>query len=58
MKMLKIFKLLKLLSKSKSMGVMIAIDDFGAGYSNFERLLEFNPDILKNRWEIDKKYSK
>jgi len=56
--MLKIFKLLKLLSKSKSMGVMIAIDDFGAGYSNFERLLEFNPDILKNRWEIDKKYSK
>lgn len=31
----------------KSMGVMIAIDDFGAGYSNFERLLEFSPDILK-----------
>ena len=26
---------------------MIAIDDFGAGYSNFERLLEFEPDILK-----------
>ena len=26
---------------------MIAIDDFGAGYSNFERLLEFSPDILK-----------
>lgn len=31
----------------KSLGVSIAIDDFGAGYSNFERLLEFNPDILK-----------
>ena len=29
------------------MGVLIAIDDFGAGYSNFERLLEFSPDILK-----------
>ena len=29
------------------MGVQIAIDDFGAGYSNFERLLEFEPDILK-----------
>lgn len=29
------------------MGVTIAIDDFGAGYSNFERLLEFEPDILK-----------
>ncbi|QKF77432.1 EAL domain-containing protein [Arcobacter defluvii] len=35
------------IKKVKSMGVMIAIDDFGAGYSNFERLLEFNPDILK-----------
>jgi len=31
----------------KSMGVSIAIDDFGAGYSNFERLLEFQPDLLK-----------
>lgn len=27
--------------------VKIAIDDFGSGYSNFERLLEYNPDILK-----------
>ena len=31
----------------KSMGVKIAIDDFGAGYSNFERLLDYQPDILK-----------
>ncbi len=31
----------------KSMGVRIAIDDFGAGYSNFERLLDYQPDILK-----------
>ncbi len=31
----------------KSMGVKIAIDDFGSGYSNFERLMEFEPDILK-----------
>lgn len=31
----------------KAIGVQIAIDDFGAGYSNFERLLEFEPDILK-----------
>ncbi len=29
------------------MGVKIAIDDFGVGYSNFERLLEYQPDILK-----------
>ncbi|QDF28024.1 EAL domain-containing response regulator [Halarcobacter anaerophilus] len=27
--------------------VQIAIDDFGSGYSNFERLLEYSPDILK-----------
>ncbi|NOQ30130.1 MAG: EAL domain-containing protein [Helicobacteraceae bacterium] len=31
----------------KSKGVKIAIDDFGSGYSNFERLLDFQPDILK-----------
>ena len=31
----------------KSMGVKIAIDDFGAGYSNFERLLDYQPAILK-----------
>ena len=31
----------------KSKGVQIAIDDFGAGYSNFERILDFDPDILK-----------
>jgi len=31
----------------KKFGVKIAIDDFGAGYSNFERLLDYQPDILK-----------
>ncbi|MCK5293858.1 MAG: EAL domain-containing protein [Arcobacteraceae bacterium] len=31
----------------KMFGVKIAIDDFGAGHSNFERLLDFQPDILK-----------
>jgi EAL domain-containing protein (putative c-di-GMP-specific phosphodiesterase class I) len=31
----------------KAYGVKIAIDDFGAGYSNYERLLEYQPDILK-----------
>jgi len=33
--------------KVKKQGVKIAIDDFGAGYSNFERLSDFEPDILK-----------
>jgi EAL domain-containing protein (putative c-di-GMP-specific phosphodiesterase class I)/CheY-like chemotaxis protein len=31
----------------KSYGAKIAIDDFGAGYSNFSRLLDFAPDIIK-----------
>lgn len=31
----------------KTMGVLIAIDDFGSGYSNFERLLDYEPDIIK-----------
>lgn len=35
------------ITKAKEYGVKIAIDDFGAGYSNFERLLEYQPDILK-----------
>ncbi len=37
----------KFIKRVKKRGVMIAIDDFGAGYSNFERLLDFEPDILK-----------
>jgi PAS domain S-box-containing protein len=35
------------IQKVKTKGVMIAIDDFGTGYSNFERLLSYEPDILK-----------
>jgi len=35
------------ISRVKAMGVRIAIDDFGAGYSNFQRLNEYQPDILK-----------
>ena len=35
------------ISYVKSLGVQIAIDDFGSGYSNFERLLDYEPDILK-----------
>ena len=31
----------------RAYGVQIAIDDFGAGYSNFERILDCRPDILK-----------
>jgi PAS domain S-box-containing protein len=40
-------KVRKFIKKVKAMGIKIAIDDFGVGYSNFERLLEFEPDIIK-----------
>ncbi len=35
------------ISDVKNLGVKIAVDDFGSGYSNFERLLDYEPDILK-----------
>ncbi|NPA59044.1 MAG: EAL domain-containing protein, partial [Epsilonproteobacteria bacterium] len=42
------FEILKsFISYVKSLGVKIAIDDFGSGYSNFERLMDYEPDILK-----------
>ena len=45
---IKDFNLLKeFVATVKKMGVKIAIDDFGSGYSNFERLLDYQPDIIK-----------
>ncbi len=37
----------KFIIEVKKYGVKIAIDDFGAGYSNYERLLDYEPDLLK-----------
>ena len=37
----------KFIHHVKDAGVQIAIDDFGTGFSNFERLLRYEPDILK-----------
>jgi PAS domain S-box-containing protein len=37
----------KFIVSVKKYGVKIAIDDFGSGYSNFERLLDYQPDIIK-----------
>ena len=42
------FELIKsFISEVKSLGVRIAIDDFGSGYSNYIRMLEYQPDIIK-----------
>lgn len=38
---------IKFIKEVKKYGVKIAIDDFGSGYSNFERLLQYEPDLLK-----------
>jgi PAS domain S-box-containing protein len=35
------------IKKVKKLGVSIAIDDFGSGYSNFIRLINYKPDFLK-----------
>jgi len=37
----------RFIAKAKALGATIAIDDFGAGYSNFENILKLNVDILK-----------
>lgn len=37
----------RLLEKLRNLGVRIALDDFGRGFSNFERLVEFPIDIVK-----------
>jgi c-di-GMP phosphodiesterase len=35
------------IDRAKALGCRIAIDDFGAGYSNFEHLLRLNVDLIK-----------
>ena len=35
------------INRARAFGVKIAIDDFGSGYSNFIRIIEFKPDIIK-----------
>ena len=36
-----------LIKHFREMGCLIAIDDFGAGHSNFERIWDLEPDIVK-----------
>ncbi len=35
------------IERVREYGVQIAIDDFGSGYSNFQRIMEINPDFVK-----------
>lgn len=35
------------IARVREYGVKIAIDDFGSGYSNFQRIMEINPDFVK-----------
>mgnify|MGYP003386075638 CR=1 FL=1 len=37
----------QLINHFRGMGCLIAIDDFGAGHSNFDRIWELEPDIVK-----------
>ena len=39
--------ILNIINHFRSMGCLIAIDDFGAGHSNFDRIWELSPDIVK-----------
>ncbi|MFG1489644.1 EAL domain-containing protein, partial [Oceanospirillum sp. HFRX-1_2] len=45
---------IKQLASLKAKGFRLAIDDFGTEYSNFERILELDVDMIK----IDAKYIK
>lgn len=40
-------RLAKVVKKLKSMGVLIAIDDFGSGYANYAHIMEIKPDYIK-----------
>jgi EAL domain-containing protein (putative c-di-GMP-specific phosphodiesterase class I) len=40
-------QLVEIVNFYKNMGCLIAIDDFGAGYSNFDRIWTLKPDIVK-----------
>ena len=40
-------ELLEVISRFRELGCLIALDDFGAGHSNFDRIWTINPDIVK-----------
>ena len=40
-------ELLEVIGRFRELGCLIALDDFGAGHSNFDRIWTINPDIVK-----------
>jgi len=40
-------EVLNFIQELKLMGVRVAIDDYGSGYSNLERIFQFEPDFIK-----------
>jgi EAL domain-containing protein (putative c-di-GMP-specific phosphodiesterase class I) len=39
--------MIECLEKLKSLGIMLAVDDFGKSYSHFKTIIEMNPDFIK-----------
>ena len=53
------YKIVKnFVNQFKKLGVKFAIDDFGSGYSNFQHLLEIEPDYIKIDGSIIKNIDK
>ena len=40
-------KLKAIVKRYKQLGIRVAVDDFGAGYSQFDRVIRLEPDIIK-----------
>lgn len=40
-------RIISFIKTIKYLGVKVAIDDFGVGYSNFERITQYQPDLIK-----------
>lgn len=40
-------EMIEFIDRAKSLGIKIAIDDFGSGFANFEYITKINADILK-----------
>jgi EAL domain-containing protein (putative c-di-GMP-specific phosphodiesterase class I) len=51
-------KLADIVKRYKALGMRVAVDDFGAGYSQFDRVIKLAPDIVKLDMRLFKKAMK